>query len=69
MPAILTEDKAKRWLTAGPMSEEELKHFVEPYPAGEMEARPISTLVNSPVNDRPECIACPDDPMRAEELL
>ena len=28
-----------------------------PYPAEEMATHPVSTLVNSPANDRPECIA------------
>src|SRR5262245_40002039 len=26
------------------------------YPAGEIEAYPVSRLVNAPINDRPECI-------------
>lgn len=30
--------------------------MLQPYPAEEMVAYPISTLVNSPRHDQPECI-------------
>ena len=31
------------------------EHLLAPYPAELMEAYPVSTLVNSPANDRQEC--------------
>jgi putative SOS response-associated peptidase YedK len=56
MPAIVTGDRAKQWLAPGPISPEQLADFTEPYPAEEMVARPVSTLVNNPRNDSPDCI-------------
>jgi putative SOS response-associated peptidase YedK len=32
-----------------------MQALLAPYPAAEMEAYPVSTLVNSPANDRAEC--------------
>ena len=69
MPAILSEEKAKRWITKGPVTVEELSDLTTPFPAAEMEAKPISTLINNPRNDMPECIAGPDDPPRPGELF
>jgi putative SOS response-associated peptidase YedK len=56
MPAIVTGDRAKHWLAPGPISPEQLTDFTESYPAEEMVARPVSTLVNNPRNDSPDCI-------------
>ncbi len=61
MPAIVTEEQGKRWLQPGPISPEEFGQATASYPADKMEARPISTLINSPKNDRPECLAGPDE--------
>lgn len=61
MPAILTEDAARRWIAPGAIDTEEFKRATTPLPADELELRPVSTLVNSPRNDGPECIAGPDD--------
>jgi putative SOS response-associated peptidase YedK len=35
----------------------ELQSLLTPFPAVQMEAYPVSTLVNSPRNDAPDCIA------------
>lgn len=56
MPVILTDDAAKRWLTPGPLAAEEFSAFAQPYAASEMEAVPVSSLVNSPRNDVPEVL-------------
>ena len=56
MPVILGVEKAKRWLTPGPVTDAEIDELATPYPAQEMEAVPISTLVNSPKNDLPEIL-------------
>jgi putative SOS response-associated peptidase YedK len=61
MPAILTEENAKRWIQRGDITPEALAEFTAPYPARKMRARPISTLINSVKNDGPECIAGPDE--------
>jgi putative SOS response-associated peptidase YedK len=57
MPAILSAERARRWLTPGLLDGEELRALTEPYPAEEMEAWPVSELVNHPRNDSPECLA------------
>jgi putative SOS response-associated peptidase YedK len=57
MPAILIGDRAQQWIAPGPVSTERLAEFTEPYPAEQMVARPVSTLVNNPRNDSPDCFA------------
>ena len=54
MPVILSGAAQAQWLEPAPRSG--LQELLVPYPAGEMEAYPISTLVNSPANDRPEIV-------------
>jgi putative SOS response-associated peptidase YedK len=57
MPVILQPDTYSQWLDSAPQSPNRLQNLLVPYPAaGEMEAFPVSTLVNSPGNDRAECI-------------
>ncbi|HXK46935.1 MAG TPA: SOS response-associated peptidase family protein [Deltaproteobacteria bacterium] len=56
MPVILEPDRRGFWLSAAPVSGEELAGCLKPFPAGAMEAYEISRLVNSPANDSPECI-------------
>jgi len=69
MPAILTDEKAKRWLAPGSLSVDEVNSLTEPFPADEMEARPISSLINNTRNDIPECLAGPDELPRPGELF
>ena len=38
------------------VSDPQKPKFLKPYPSGEMEAYPVSTKVNKPTNDGPECI-------------
>ncbi|MBT9316824.1 SOS response-associated peptidase [Leptothoe spongobia] len=54
MPVIIPEAEYDRWLTASPF---QAKGLMKPYDADEMEAYPVSTLVNSPRNEVPDCIA------------
>jgi putative SOS response-associated peptidase YedK len=56
MPVILPQNTWSQWLDPAPQSPERLQTLLLPYPAAEMEAYPVSTLVNSPANDREECI-------------
>jgi putative SOS response-associated peptidase YedK len=56
MPVILQPDTYAQWLDSAPQSPNRLNNLLVPYPSGEMEAYPVSTLVNSPGNDRGECI-------------
>lgn len=53
MPVILKPEDFSLWL-AGP--EEALGPLLAPLPAGEMESHPVSSLVNSAMNDSPECV-------------
>ena len=56
MPVILEPADFDMWLAPGDHPDQAL-HLLRPYPAAKMAAYPVSTLVNSPANDTPECIA------------
>ena len=56
MPVILPESSYSLWLEPGEPDPENLKTLLQPYPAEEMVAYPVSTLVNSPANDMAACI-------------
>jgi putative SOS response-associated peptidase YedK len=56
MPVILRPDTYTQWLDSAPQSPSRLQPLLVPYLAEEMEAYPVSTLVNSPGNDRAEII-------------
>ncbi len=56
MPVILQPHDFAEWLDKAVRAPESLNHLLQPLPAGLMDAHPVSTLVNSPANDRPECI-------------
>ncbi len=57
MPVILARDAYAAWLDPAERDPRDLAHLLRPYPAEEMIAYPVSTLVNSPQNDVPSCIA------------
>jgi putative SOS response-associated peptidase YedK len=56
MPMILGSRDYAEWLDKAVRTPESLNHLLRPFPAELMEAHAVSTLVNSPANDRPECI-------------
>ncbi len=56
MPVILRSDDYAEWLDEAPRSPDSLQHLIAAFPAEEMEAYPVSALVNSPSNDRAECL-------------
>lgn len=56
MPVILKEKDFSAWLDPDNQNPKVLKEFLKPYPAEEMEAYPVSTLVNKPQNDSPDCL-------------
>ncbi len=60
MPAVLPRDLRDRWLDprADPR---ELLSLLRPYPGDDLEAWPVSRLVNSPDNDVEECILPAED--------
>jgi putative SOS response-associated peptidase YedK len=56
MPVILDPRDYAEWLDKAVRTPESLNHLLRAFPAELMEAHPVSTLVNSPANDRAECI-------------
>jgi putative SOS response-associated peptidase YedK len=56
MPVILQSSDYNEWLDKAARTPESLNHLIKPFPADLMEAYPVSTLVNSPANDRAECL-------------
>jgi putative SOS response-associated peptidase YedK len=56
MPAILHPDDYSLWLDPEVRQASLVLPLLRPYPALEMEAYPVSRLVNSPNNDTPQCI-------------
>ena len=55
MPVIIEPEDFDLWLQPEPDPEQGL-HLLRPYPAEKMSAYPVSTLVNNPRNDAPDCI-------------
>lgn len=53
MAVILEPDREREWLTA---DDPKAAGLLEPYPAGEMRAYPVSTAVNDPSTDEPSLI-------------
>ena len=57
MPVILPGPARQTWLEPAIQQPQNLLPLLTPYPAEEMLCYPVSKLVNSPANDRAECIA------------
>jgi putative SOS response-associated peptidase YedK len=55
MPVIVEPEDFDLWLNPEPDPEQGL-HLLRPYPAEKMMAYPVSTVVNNPRNDVPECV-------------
>ncbi len=56
MPVILQSPNTATWLDTAVQDPHHLLPLLQPYPSEEMEAHPVSLLVNNPQNDREECI-------------
>ena len=56
MPLILNPNDYAQWLDPAPQTPANLQHLLRPFPADEMSAHPVGTLVNSPANDRAELV-------------
>lgn len=54
MPVILSRPDEKLWLNEN--DPEELLSLFAPFPSEKMTAHPVSKLVNSPINDKPEIL-------------
>lgn len=56
MPVILPREAYQAWLQPGEQDPEKLSSYLAPYPEEDMEAYPVSTYVNNPQNNSPQCI-------------
>jgi putative SOS response-associated peptidase YedK len=56
MPVILHQKDYADWLDAAPRTPDSLLHLIQPFPAAKMSAYPVSTMVNTPNNDRAELV-------------
>lgn len=56
MPVILHPRDYAKWLDPSPQTPNQLKPLLKPFPADLMNAYPVSPLVNTPANDRPELV-------------
>jgi len=56
MPVIVPRSAYDLWLDPGIHDPKKLESLLVPFPAEQMEAYPVSRLVNDPGNDAPECI-------------
>ncbi len=56
MPVILAAHDYGRWLDHDRQTSQNMLAMLQPYPSEGMQSIPVSTLVNSPRNDLPECV-------------
>jgi putative SOS response-associated peptidase YedK len=56
MPVILAPMSYDQWLDPTFQHVESLKAFLRPYPSEELMSHPVSTLVNNPRHDTPQCL-------------
>jgi putative SOS response-associated peptidase YedK len=56
MPVILPPEEYDLWLDPEFEGKEKLLSMLRPYPADELTAIPVSTIVNSPRNENPACV-------------
>lgn len=68
MAVIMREEDYDTWLSPDELPAEVLMPLLRPYEADKMAAYEVSTLVNSPANDTPECIV-PLSPPREQAML
>ena len=56
MPVILHPRDYAKWLDPSPQAPDRLKPLLKPFSADLMDAYPVSPLVNTPANDKPELV-------------
>lgn len=56
MPVILQPKAYELWLDPAVQDAAGLQPLLQPFPSQELTAYPVSTRVNNPANDTPECI-------------
>lgn len=68
MPVILPPEDYARWLDEEQQEADALAPLLRPYAAEAMALRPVSTVVNSPRHDGPECLAA-SEPLKTQGTL
>ena len=56
MPVLLPTEAYEQWLDSRVQDFPALHSWLHPYPGDDLRAYPVSTLVNNPRHDRPECL-------------
>lgn len=56
MPVIVHQKDYADWLDSAPRTPDSLLHLIKPFPTDKMSAYPVSTMVNTPNNDRAELV-------------
>jgi putative SOS response-associated peptidase YedK len=56
MPVILGQDDYSRWLDPAAQDSRKLTPLLRPFPSDAMAAHPVSTLVNNPAHEDPQCV-------------
>ncbi len=56
MPVILAPEDYPQWLDPAIQKPEQLAPLLRSYPSEPMAAHPVSTVVNDPTNDGPQCV-------------
>jgi putative SOS response-associated peptidase YedK len=56
MPVILQKEAESEWIKPEYHDKKEILEIIKPYPATGMNAYEVSTIVNSPINNNPQCI-------------
>lgn len=59
MPVVLKPEQLGTWLRTD-LPDEEAERLLAPFPADEMDARPVSPAVNSATHEGPDCLGPPD---------
>ncbi len=62
MPVILTREREGQWLDPELKDSQKLRELLQPYASEEMDSYYVSPMVNSPRNDRAQCIDPIDPP-------
>ena len=65
MPVILHPDDYDLWLDPDLQDGRHLQHLLQPYEPEDMQRYPVSTTVNSPRNETPECV----EPVEVKEFV
>jgi putative SOS response-associated peptidase YedK len=68
MPVILDPADYSRWLDRDRQNAQDVVDLLKPFPSERMQLTPVSTLVNSPRNDRAECLIPQLPPGKQREL-